>query len=146
MAEHRIRAVSLVLWMVLVAVGAYFAAAAAMEAGDPGYRSVLAATLVWGAAIACCHLLSVPTPSGARVNLGIGPAVAAAILLDDPNQLAAAYAIGMAAAWVARRATGRFDARTESGFLNEALSMAVFGVLATLVMGVLADTALAEPW
>jgi hypothetical protein len=68
------------------------------------------------------------------------------ILLDDPNQLAAAYAVGMAAAWVVRRATGRFDARTESDFLNEAVSMAVFAILATSVMGVLAQSGLDDAW
>lgn len=146
MAEHRIRLVSLVLWMSLVVVGTFFSAIAALDVGGTEQARVLATILLWAATIALAHLLSVPTPSGSRVNLGIGPAVAAMILIDLPSQLAAAYAAGMAMAWLARRATGRFDARTESDFLNESVSMAVFGVVASVSASLLDASALAMTW
>lgn len=146
MAEHRIRAVSLVLWMILVVNGAFFAAVASLGVGDPGYLRVLGMIVVWAGVIAGAHLLSVPTPSGSSVNLGIGPAVAAVILLGEPSQLAAAYASGMAAAWIARRAVGRFDTKTESDFLNESVSMAVFGIVALVATSLLEPSSLDATW
>jgi len=146
MAEYRIRAVSIALWLTLVVVGVLFLANAAFNAGPGDYLGVLTVTVAWAAAIAIAHLLTVPTPSGAQVSLGIGPAVAASILITDAAQLAAIYAIGMAGAWVARRISGRFDTRTESEFLSETISMAVYGVVAFSAMEALANTMLDDSW
>jgi len=146
MAEQRIRAVSLTLWLILVTMGVYFLVGAAFEAAGTDSGFLIFSTLVWAAVIAGAHLITVPTPSGARVNLGIGPAVAASVLVADPNVLAAIYAIGMSGAWMARRVSGRFDARTESEFLSETISMTVYGLMTVFTLDVLETSVVPAPW
>lgn len=144
MAEQRIRLVSLIVWVALAATGTFFLVVTAVEASN---RLATMATIIgWSAAIALAHLISVPTPSGASVNLGIGPAVAASVLVTDTAQLAGVYSLGMAAAWVVRRMSGRFDTKTESEFLSETLSMAAYGLVVTVIFQAVAQGALPATW
>jgi len=136
-AETRLRAASIVLFLILAG------AAVVVLGATYGPWGVAPATplprvALWAGLIAAAHLTSVPTPSGHRINLGIGPAVAAAVLLDDPAALAAAYAVGMALAWVVLQLRTLRQGRRDGDFVAETLAMAIFGIVFSVALGPLA--------
>ena len=89
MAESRLHRLSLILLGVVTVLGAVAFTLTVRSGGE------WVAVLLGAVVIAGMHHLSVPTPSGRRINLAIGPAVAAVILLPDIAAVMAAYSAGL---------------------------------------------------
>lgn len=128
MAENRLRVLSTAVWLVLAvaSITVYWSLSSA------GSTWVVAAA--WSVAIALAHLISVPTPSGRRINLGIAPAVSASILLDERAALAAAIGGGLTLAWLLVRLRFRRRGREDGDFVAEALSMVIYGMVASVAL------------
>ncbi len=135
MAEVRIRAASVGMFgMLLVATGVFLGGGSVVgDIADP------AGVLLWAIVIAVAHLLDVPTPSGHRINLGIGPAVAASILLAEPLDVAVAYSVGMALAWIVVQLRTSRLGRRDGDFLAETVAMAAYGLTFFWVLDAVTD-------
>ncbi|MEA2022766.1 MAG: HD domain-containing protein [Actinomycetota bacterium] len=138
MAESRLHRLSLGLLGVITVLGAV-AITVTVRSGD-GWVAVL----FWAAAIAGMHHLSVPTPSGRRINLAIGPAVAAVILLPGTAAVMAAYSAGLVGGWVVLRRRSGDD--RDSDYVAESVSMLVFGFVASLMLTGLSGSSLSLTW
>ena len=85
--------------------------------------------VAWAAVIAVAHQVAVPAPSGGRLRLGIGPAVAASMLIHDPASVGAAFAFGMAAAWIIAQVREPRGPARDTDFLAETLSLGAYAVV-----------------
>ncbi len=102
--------------------------------------------LLWAAVIAGTHSLSVPTPSGKRINLAIGPAVSAVLLLPDVLAVMAAVALGLVGGWVVLQWRSKTDRDADSDYVAESISMIAFGLVASIMLGGVAGSNIPFAW
>jgi hypothetical protein len=140
MAESRLHRISILVFSVVVVIAGVSGVALA-RSGEPWLPSA-----VWAVVIAAMHALSVPTPSDRRINLAVGPAVAAVVLLDGTLAVVAAYAIGLAGGWVVLRRRSRTDRDADSDYVAESISMLAFGIVGSTALGGLAVTSAPVAW
>lgn len=140
MAENRLRMLSTLVW-VLLAVVSLTLFWRLVSSG-----STWAVAAVWSVAIGLAHMIAVPTPSGRRINLGIGPAVSASILLDERAALAAAIAGGLTLAWLLIRVRFKRLGREDGDFVAEALSMVMYGAVASLALSEFSTSRVDSTW
>ena len=136
MAEARLRTLSIAVVLTLFALGGLFLTV----------TEDLIGAVTWGLLIAVGNLVSVRTPSGERIRLGIGVAVGASILLDEGIALAAAYALGMALAWLIDGLRHRSAAYEDGDYVAETLSIGVYGLMYSATMEALSHTVLTWSW
>jgi hypothetical protein len=135
-AEARLRTLSIAVVLTLFALGGLF-----LTVTDD-----LIGAVTWGLLIAVGNLVSVRTPSGERIRLGIGVAVGASILLDEGIALAAAYAMGMALAWLIDGLRHRSAAYEDGDYVAETLAVGVYGLMYSATMEALSHTVLTWSW
>ena len=140
MAENRLHRLSIVLFFLVTAL----ATASTIFVFRSG-ESWLSVAL-WAVTIAAAHALSVPTPSGKRINLAIGPAVAAVVLLPDVLTVITAFSVGLFGGWIVLRWRSKTDRDADSDYVAESVSMVAFGLAASGVLATLADSALPAAW
>ncbi len=128
MAESRVRVLTIAAWIALLVSSGVFVAAGVMDAGGDTLAWLLDVA-VWSIAITATALITVPAPSGSRLSLGIGAAVAASVLLDDPVALGASISIALVASWLIESRLGIGTRRTDGDYLADALSMALYGLV-----------------
>ncbi|GMQ94566.1 MAG: metal-dependent phosphohydrolase [Acidimicrobiia bacterium] len=128
MAEFRLRALAVVAWIALLVSAGVFVAAGVVNAGDDTLPWLLDVAL-WSIMITAIALITVPAPSGSRISLGIGGAVAASVLLNDPVALGASIAIALVAAWLIQSRLDLGTHRTDGDYLADALSMVLYGLV-----------------
>lgn len=125
MAEARIRAVTVVAWLAL-AVSAVVFASVGLSAAGVDTQAWIIETLVWVVAITAISLITVPAPSGTRLSLGIGAIVSASILMTDVTAFGTAVSASLAISWIIKSRIEAFRHRTDTDFLGDALSAAVY--------------------
>jgi HD-GYP domain-containing protein (c-di-GMP phosphodiesterase class II) len=140
MAESRLHRLSLILLGAIAVLGAV-AVTFVIRSGEEW-----AAATLWAVVIAGMHYLSVPTPSGKRINLAIGPAVAAAILLPDTVFVLAAYSVGLVGGWGVLRWRAITDRDADSDYVSESISMLAFGLVSSLALTGLSGSSLPLAW
>jgi HD-GYP domain-containing protein (c-di-GMP phosphodiesterase class II) len=140
MAEIRLHRLSVVLFFLVTAL-ATASTILLFQSGEASPSVVL-----WAATIAVAHALSVPTPSGKRINLAVGPAVAAVVLLPDVLAVIAAFSVGLFGGWIVLRWRSKADRDADSDYVAESVSMIAFGLVASGVLATLADSALPVAW
>ena len=92
-------------------------------------------------------LITVPAPSGARLSLGIGAAVAGSVLISDPISLGAAISIALVASWLVQTRVNVGPQRSQGDYLADATSMALYAFVYTVVYGIVEMTsALPHTW
>lgn len=138
MAESRVRLLSVTLFAALLVLGV------ALLVFLPTAESV--EVIAFSVLITLASLVSAPTPSGQRIRLGIGPAVAASLLLEDPLAVVAAFSLGMATTWLAIRMLGDASGDRHGGFLAETVALAVYGIVAVVMLDSLAEGPILEGW
>jgi len=124
-AEARIRAVTVVAWLAL-AVSAVVFASVGLSAAGVDTQAWIIETLVWVVAITAISLITVPAPSGTRLSLGIGAIVSASILMTDVTAFGTAVSASLAISWIIKSRIEAFRHRTDTDFLGDALSAAVY--------------------
>ncbi|MEN8042061.1 MAG: HD domain-containing phosphohydrolase [Actinomycetota bacterium] len=135
MAEARIRALTIVSWIALLATAGIFIVAGVLDAPDPLIWAL--DVVLWSIVITIVAIITVPAPSGSRLSLGIGAAVAASVLLEDPIALGASISIALVATWLIQ---SRFDVgthRTDGDYLADALSMVLYGIVYSYAFGLI---------
>lgn len=143
MAEQRLHRLSVLLFLLITS----FAAVSTIllyRSGDSWESWAL--VLLWAAVIGGFHAISVPTPSGKRINLAIGPAVAASVLLPGVLAVVTAITIGLVAGWIVLRSRSRTDRDADSDYVAEAISMIAFGLVGSIALSSLADSGLPLAW
>jgi len=140
MAENRLHRLSVVLFLLITAL-ATASTILLFQAGEPWLNVAL-----WAATIAASHALSVPTPSGKRINLAIGPAVAAVVLLPNVLAVITAFSVGLFGGWIVLRWRSKTDRDADSDYVAESVSMIAFGLIASGVLATLADSSLPLAW
>jgi len=143
MAEKRLHRLSVLLFLLITAL----AAASTILL----YRSAVsweswALVLLWAAVIGGFHAISVPTPSGKRINLAIGPAVAALVLLPDVLAVMTALTIGLVGGWIVLRWRSMTDRDADSDYVAEAISMIAFGLIGSTSLSSLAESSMPLAW
>lgn len=143
MAEHRLHRLSVLLFLLITSLAAVSTILL--------YRSVASwelwtLVLLWAAVIGGFHAISVPTPSGKRINLAIGPAVAALVLLPDVLAVMTAFTIGLVSGWIVLRWRSKTDRDADSDYVAEAISMIVFGMVGSAALSGLAESSLPLAW
>ena len=96
MAELRLKTLSVIAWLALI-VGAVAFIASGVRASQPDVIAWILPVVVWAMIITVISLITVPAPSGSRLSLGIGAAVAASILVSDTMALGGAVTFALAA-------------------------------------------------
>ncbi|MEA3501588.1 MAG: HD domain-containing protein [Actinomycetota bacterium] len=140
MAETRLHRLSLILLGAIAVLGAVTVVLIVRSGED------WAAALVWAVIIAGTHYLSVPTPSGKRITLAIGPAVAAVILLPSTLAVVAAYSVGLVGGWAVLRWRSTTDRDADSDYVAESISMLAFGLVASMILTGISGSALPLAW
>ena len=140
MAENRLHRLSVVLFL-LVTVLAAASTILLFRSGEAWLNVAL-----WSATIAAAHALSVPTPSGKRINLAIGPAVAAVVLLPNVLAVITAFSVGLFGGWIVLRWRSKTDRDADSDYVAESVSMIAFGLVASGTLSTLADSELPLAW
>ncbi|MGB9359078.1 MAG: HD domain-containing protein, partial [Acidimicrobiia bacterium] len=140
MAENRLHRLSIVLFFLVTAL-ATASTILLFQAGESWLNVAL-----WAATIAASHALSVPTPSGKRINLAIGPAVAAVVLLPNVLAVLTAFSVGLFGGWIVLRWRSKTDRDADSDYVAESVSMIAFGLVASGVLVALAGSALPLAW
>ncbi len=140
MAEHRLHRISVALFLGIVAL-ATASVIVLVRSGDSWW-----AALAWAGVMAATHALSVPTPSGKRINLAIGPAVAAVVLLPDVLSVVTAFSVGLVGGWVVLRWRSKVDRDADSDYVAESISMLAFGIVASGSLSSLETTSLPLAW
>ena len=136
MAESRIRALALAAWVLLLTLAGVFVAVGVSSADGSPLTWILGVA-IWSVSIAAVSFITVPAPSGHRLSLGIGAAVAASVLLDDPIALGAAVTTSLVASWMIQvRVVGRWQ-RSDSDYLTDSASMVLYGIVYTYAIGVI---------
>lgn len=134
MAESRVRAISFAAWLALVVTGGAFLATGVSRPEVSTLLWLLNVAL-WVVVIATTSLITVPAPSGSRLSLGIGAAVAASVLLDDGIALGASVAIALAISWLIQTRFTIGARRGDGDHLAEALAMMLYAAAYTYVLG-----------
>jgi len=140
MAETRLHRLSLGLLAIIaaIAVGTTYL----LVRTDGNWPLMLS----WAAVIAAAHSLSVPTPSGKRINLAIGPAIAAVVLLPGTLAVLSAYAVGLVGGWSVLQWRSQTDRDADSDYVAESISMLVFGVVASELLADIAGSPIPFAW
>jgi hypothetical protein len=136
MAESRIKALTVAAWVALLLSAGAFVTVGLIDADSEALPWLLG-VILWSVVIAGIALVTVPAPSGSRLSLGIGAAVAASVLLDDPIALGASISIALVVSWLIQT---RFDVgakRTDGDYLADALAMAIYGLLYSYALAVI---------
>jgi len=146
MAESRIRVLTIVAWTALVVSAVLFVAAGVSSAGVDRLPWLLDVAL-WSIVIAGVALVAVPAPSGSRLSLGIGAAVAASVLVADPLALGASISTALAISWLIQSRVRTALGHTNGDFLADALSMALYGIVFTYTLSVIRTSfSLPDSW
>ena len=140
MPEQRLHRLSVLLFL-LIMVLATVSAIALIRSGEAS-----ANVLLWAGVIAAFHAISVPTPSGKRINLAIGPSVAAVILLPDTLSVVAAFAIGLVGGWIVLRWRSQTNREADSDYVAESVSTLAFGLVASSILASLTGSTLPLAW
>lgn len=143
MAEHRLHRLSVLLFLLITSLAAA-STILLYRTGESWESWVL--VLLWAAVVGGFHAMSVPTPSGKRINLAIGPAVAALVLLPDVLSVMTALTIGLVAGWIVLRRRSKTDRDADSDYVAEAISMVVFGLVGSAALSGLAGSPLPLAW
>jgi hypothetical protein len=114
-----------VAWLAL-AVSAVVFASVGLSAAGVDTQAWIIETLVWVVAITAISLITVPAPSGTRLSLGIGAIVSASILMTDVTAFGTAVSASLAISWIIKSRIEAFRHRTDTDFLGDALSAAVY--------------------
>ena len=136
MAEARIKALTIAAWIALL-LSAGALVALGIVGAEPEALPWLLSVVMWSIVITGVSLITVPAPSGSRLSLGIGAAVAASVLLDDPLALGASISIALVVSWLIQT---RFDVgtqRSDGDYLADALAMVLYGVLYSYAFNVI---------
>jgi hypothetical protein len=136
MAEARIKALTIAAWIALLVSAGALLAVGLINAGSDALPWLLDVVL-WFVVITAVALVTVPAPSGSRLSLGIGAAVAASVLLDDPVALGASISLALVASWLIQT---RFDIginRTDGDYLADVLAMVLYGFVYSYSLGVI---------
>ena len=128
MAESRIRMLTVVAWLSLLLSAGVFVTVGVIDTGPDALAWLLDVAL-WSSVVAGVALITVPAPSGSRLSLGIGAAVAASILLDDPIALGASISIALVVSWLIQTWFHVGVLREDGDYLADALSMVLYGVV-----------------
>jgi len=128
MAESRIKALTITAWAVLLVSAGAFLTVGIVSANGEAVPWLLEVAL-WSVTIAGVAMVTVPAPSGSRLSLGIGAAVAASILLDDPVALGASISIALVASWLIQTQLGVGTPRTDGDYLGDSLAMVLYGIV-----------------
>lgn len=136
MAESRIRALTTVAWIGLVVSAGLFVATGVSSAGVDKLPWLLDVAL-WSIVIAGTALITVPAPSGSRLSLGIGAAVAASVLVGDPLALGASISIALAVSWLIQSRVKTALGHADGDYLADAVSMALYGAVFTYTLGLI---------
>jgi HD-GYP domain-containing protein (c-di-GMP phosphodiesterase class II) len=142
-AEHRLHRLSVLLFLLITSLAAA-STILLYRTGESWESWVL--VLLWAAVVGGFHAMSVPTPSGKRINLAIGPAVAALVLLPDVLSVMTALTIGLVAGWIVLRRRSKTDRDADSDYVAEAISMVVFGLVGSAALSGLAGSLLPLAW
>ena len=140
MADSRLHRLSLLLLGALAVVAAV-STTLVIRSGE-----AWGGALFWAVVIAGMHYLSVPTPSGKRINLAIGPAVAAAILLPGTVVVVAAYSAGLVGGWGVLQWRATTDRDVDSDYVAESVSMLAFGAVTSVALTALSGSSLPVAW
>jgi hypothetical protein len=128
MAESRIRLLTIGAWAALL-LSAGSLVVVGMIGADGRALPWLLEVVLWSVVITGVALITVPAPSGSRLSLGIGAAVAASVLLDDPIALGASISIALVVSWLIQT---RFDVgqqRSDGDYLADALAMVLYSLV-----------------
>jgi hypothetical protein len=128
MAESRVKALTITAWAVLLVSAGAFLTVGILGA-DGGAVPWLLDVALWSATIAAVSMITVPAPSGSRLSLGIGAAVAASILLEDPVALGASISIALVASWLIQTQLGVGSARSDGDYLGDSLAMVLYSIV-----------------
>lgn len=128
MAESRIRVLTVAAWIALLLSAGVLVIAGLIDAGIDTIPW-LVDVAVWSIVIAGVALVTVPAPSGSRLSLGIGAAVAASVLLDDPIALGASISIALVVSWLVQTRLDVGAQRIDGDYLADALSMVLYGLV-----------------
>ena len=128
MAESRIRMLTVIAWVSLLLSAGVFVTVGVIDAGPDALAWLLDVAL-WSTVIAGVALITVPAPSGSRLSLGIGAAVAASVLLDDPIALGASISVALVVSWLIQTWFDVGVLREDGDYLADALSMVLYGVV-----------------
>jgi HD-GYP domain-containing protein (c-di-GMP phosphodiesterase class II) len=142
-AEHRLHRLSVLLFLLITSLAAA-STILLYRTGESWESWVL--VLLWAAVVGGFHAMSVPTPSGKRINLAIGPAVAALVLLPNVLSVMTALTIGLVAGWIVLRRRSKTDRDADSDYVAEAISMVVFGLVGSAALSGLAGSTLPLAW
>ena len=140
MAENRLHRLSIVLLLLVAALASV--SSILLFRSEEAWLNVA----LWAATIAVSHALSVPTPSGKRINLAIGPAVAAVVLLPNVLAVITAFSVGLFGGWIVLRWRSKTDRDADSDYVAESVSMIAFGLVASGTLSTLADSELPLAW
>lgn len=140
MAEQRLHRLSILLFLLITVLAA--TGAIALIRSEEASANVL----LWAGVIAAFHAISVPTPSGKRINLAIGPGVAAVLLLPDTLSVVTAFATGLVGGWIVLRWRSQSNRETDSDYVAESVSTLVFGFVASSIFASLAGSTLPLAW
>ena len=146
MAELRLKTLSVVAWLALI-VGAIAFTASGIASAQSDAIAWIVPVLVWATIIAAVSIITVPAPSGSRLSLGIGAAVAASILMSGLMALGAAVCLALAVTGlVERRFSVRIE-RTDGDFLTDAVGMMTYAfVYLAAHEGIMSTGALDASW
>ena len=128
MAESRIKVLTISAWLALLASSGAFVTVGLMNANGDALPWLLDVAL-WSIVIAGVAMIAVPAPSGSRISLGIGAAVAASVLLHDPVALGASVSIALVATWLIQTRLDIGERRTDGDYLADTLAMVVYAVV-----------------
>jgi hypothetical protein len=128
MAESRIKLLTIGAWAALL-LSAGALVVVGVVGADGETLSWLLEVVLWSVVITGVALITVPAPSGSRLSLGIGAAVAASVLLDDPIALGASISIALVVSWLIQT---RFDVgpqRSDGDYLADSLAMVLYALV-----------------
>lgn len=144
MAEVRLRTLSIVAWIGLL-IGAVAFTASGLGQTNGSVLDWFVPVLVWATAITVVSIITVPAPSGSRLSLGIGAAVAASILTTDHATLGAAICLALAATGVVERNLSTTLNRTDGDFLTDGVGMATYAMAYLVVYQALSERHTFDP-
>ena len=144
MAESRIKILTIVAWIALLLSAGVLVALGLLDAETDTIPWLLDVA-VWSIVIAGVAVITVPAPSGSRLSLGIGAAVAASVLLDDPVALGASISIALVASWLFQTRWDLGAHRTDGDFLADSLAMVLYALVYSYAFETISATLEMQP-
>jgi hypothetical protein len=146
MAELRLKTLSVVAWLALIVGVIAFTARGVTSAQSDALDWILP-VMIWATIITLVSVITVPAPSGSRLSLGIGAAVAASILMSDAVALGASVCLALVASGLVERRLSVRISRTDGDFLTDAVSMVLYSLAYIAAHeGIVATGALDPSW